>query len=64
VGRVNRQVRFAEKLRYKWRQRKWVIRFVLLALDRWWRQATEAAQQERADTGAQQRPPSPFRAAG
>ena len=38
VERANRRLRFAEKLRYKWRRRKWVLRFVLLALDRWWRQ--------------------------
>jgi hypothetical protein len=41
--RANRRVRFSEKLRYKWRRRKWVLRFVLLALDRWWRQAARAA---------------------
>jgi len=41
--RVNRRFRFTEKLRYKWRRRKWVVRFVLLALDRWWRQAARAA---------------------
>jgi hypothetical protein len=39
VERANRRLRFWEKLRYKWRRRKWVVRFVLLALDRWWRQA-------------------------
>src|SRR5262249_14998181 len=32
VERANRRFRFAEKLRYKWRRRKWVLRFVLLAL--------------------------------
>jgi hypothetical protein len=40
--RANRRLRFAEKLRYKWRRRRWVVRFVLLALDRWWRQAASA----------------------
>jgi hypothetical protein len=44
VERANRRFRFAEKLRYKWRRRKWVLRFVLLALDRWWREAAQAAQ--------------------
>jgi hypothetical protein len=39
VERAHRRLRFWEKLRYKWRRRKWVVRFVLLALDRWWRQA-------------------------
>jgi hypothetical protein len=42
MERANRQFRFKEKLRYKWRRRKWVIRFVLLALDRWWSQALDA----------------------
>jgi hypothetical protein len=44
VERTNRTFRFAEKVRYKWRQRKWVLRYVLLALDRWWRQAAETAR--------------------
>jgi transposase-like protein len=44
VERANRRLRFAEKVRYKWRHRKWVLRYVLLALDRWWRQADEAAR--------------------
>jgi hypothetical protein len=43
VERANRRFRFTEKLRYKWRRRKWVVRFVLLALDRWWRQAARTA---------------------
>jgi transposase-like protein len=45
VERLNRWLRFFEKLRYKWRRRKWVLRFVLLALDRFWRQAAAAATQ-------------------
>jgi hypothetical protein len=53
VERANRRFRFAEKLRYKWRRRKWVLRFVLLALDRWWRQAASAsAQSDQAATAA------------
>ena len=46
--RANRRFRFTEKLRYKWRRRKWVLRFVLLALDRWWRQAARAAEANQA----------------
>jgi hypothetical protein len=42
VERANRRLRFWEKVRYKWRRRKWVVRFVLLALDRWWKQAATA----------------------
>jgi Transposase len=41
--RANRRFRFTEKSRYKWRRRKWVLRFVLLALDRWSRQVASAA---------------------
>lgn len=42
VERTNRQFRFSEKLRYKWRTRKSIVRFVLLLLDRWWNHATAA----------------------
>jgi transposase-like protein len=45
VERLNRWLRFFEKLRYKWRRRKWVLRFVLLAFDCFWRQAAAAATQ-------------------
>jgi hypothetical protein len=51
VERANRKVRFWEKLRYKWRRRKWVLRFVLLALDRWWRQAAQADPQQQGAQG-------------
>jgi hypothetical protein len=44
VERANRRLRFAEKVRYKWRRRKWVVRYVVLALDRMWRQAARAGQ--------------------
>jgi hypothetical protein len=36
VERTNRHFRFSEKLRYKWRTRKSIVRFVLLLVDRWW----------------------------
>jgi len=59
VERANRRIRFTEKLRYKWRRRKWVVRFVLLALDRWWRQGAwaEAPAEQRRSGG--QGPPGP-----
>jgi len=38
VERTNRKLRYYEKVRYKWRRRRNIIRFVLLAIDRWWRQ--------------------------
>jgi transposase-like protein len=46
VERANRRLRFWEKVRYKWRRRRWVVRFVLLALDRWWRQVASAKTQD------------------
>jgi transposase-like protein len=65
VERANRRFRFTEKLRYKWRRRKWVVRYVLLALDRSWRAAGEKAERpsQTASTGQPQRP-LPSRAAG
>jgi transposase-like protein len=63
--RANRRLRFAEKVRYKWRRRKWVLRFVLLALDRCWRQAaTAVARSDQAARGAQRQQTSASKAAG
>jgi hypothetical protein len=39
VERMNRRLRFAEKVRYRWRRRKWVVRWVVLLLDVCWEQA-------------------------
>ena len=36
VERTNRMVRFLEKVRYKWRRRKTLVRFVVLKLDEVW----------------------------
>jgi Transposase len=35
VERTNRRLRLYEKVRYKWRARRTIIRFLVLALDRW-----------------------------
>ena len=32
VERANRRWRFAEKVRYQWRKRRWVVRYVVLLL--------------------------------
>jgi hypothetical protein len=64
VERANRRFRFAEKQRYKWRRRKWVVRFVLLALDRCWRAAAQAEQQPDQAAKLQQQQPPPSKAAG
>ena len=34
VERTNRLIRFLEKVRYKWRRRRTLVRFVVLRLDR------------------------------
>jgi Transposase len=47
VERVNRRLRYFEKVRYKWRRRRTLVRFVVLALDRW-RQRWLARHQGRA----------------
>ncbi len=56
VERVNRKVRYFEKVRYKWRRRHTIVRFVVLALDRW-RQCWQAAHQAKTDCKAR-RPPA------
>jgi transposase-like protein len=40
VERTNRMFRFLEKVRYKWRRRKTLVRFVVLTLDSVWRERT------------------------
>jgi Transposase len=54
VERMNRRLRFAEKVRYRWRQRRWVVRWVVLLLDGFWQQAAEAVPPAPPQT---QRPP-------
>src|SRR3954452_10706318 len=40
VERTNRLFRFLEKVRYKWRRRRTLVRFVVMTLDRVWREWT------------------------
>jgi transposase-like protein len=42
VERTNRMFRFLEKVRYKWRRRRTQVRFVVLTLDRIWKERTTA----------------------
>ena len=42
VERTNRMFRFLEKVRYKWRRRKTLVRFVVLTLDGIWRERATA----------------------
>src|SRR5438270_4865965 len=46
VERTNRMVRFWEKVRYKWRRRKTLVRFVVLRLDDIWSHWTAAEARE------------------
>lgn len=42
VERCNRKLRYCEKVRYKWRRRRTLVRYLVLALDRWWKEAFAA----------------------
>jgi len=42
VERANRKLRYFEKVRYRWRRRRSIIRFLLLALRRWWQEHPKA----------------------
>jgi transposase len=59
VERTNRMFRFLEKVRYKWRRRRTLVRFVVLTLDGIWRRWTPAgtmrtAHPDRARCGKSQ----------
>src|SRR5947208_10999407 len=60
VERMNRRLRFAEKVRYRWRKRKWVVRWVVLLLDVCWQQAASAAAADKeAKSAGLRAPPQP-----
>jgi len=44
VERTNRRLRYLEKVRYKWRRRQTVVRFLVLALDRWRNQRSRVTE--------------------
>jgi len=46
VERTNRLFRFLEKVRYKWRRRRTLVRFVVLVLDATWRAWTPAESKD------------------
>jgi hypothetical protein len=54
VERTNRLIRFLEKVRYKWRRRRTLVRFVVMTLDRVWKEWSPA-ETESSD------PPKPAR---
>jgi transposase-like protein len=48
VERTNRMIRFLEKVRYKWRRRKMLVRFVVLRLDHIWSRAAAGTGETRS----------------
>lgn len=52
VERCNRKLRYMEKVRYKWRRRRTLVRFIVLALDRWWKEKRreETAKQSSSES--------------
>jgi hypothetical protein len=50
VERTNRMFRFLEKVRYKWRRRKTLVRFVVLKLDDSWKERTTAEAKRTDDS--------------
>jgi Transposase len=66
VERVNRELRHQEKARYKWRRRRTIVRFVVLLLDRCWREEQSIRSQcqdetEPAESGRSSPKPTPRR---
>ncbi len=63
VERCNRKLRYWEKVRYKWRRRRTLVRFIVLALDRWWKEVFSSTPQQesrprkKTKTGKPESPP-------
>jgi len=51
VERCNRKLRYWEKVRYKWRRRRTLVRFLVLALDAWWQRTLPQLESAQAATG-------------
>jgi Transposase len=56
VERANRMIRFLEKVRYKWRRRKTLVRFVVLRLDHIWSHWAAAEVGDRRSAEVRRRP--------
>jgi transposase-like protein len=56
VERTNRMVRFLEKVRYKWRRRKTLVRFLVLRLDHIWSHWAPAEDGERSSPAILRQP--------
>jgi hypothetical protein len=59
VERTNRRLRYFEKVRYKWRRRRTIVRFLVLAIDRWHQHRMAAEAHTSLPTGRPQYPPTP-----
>jgi hypothetical protein len=61
VERTDRMVRFWEKVRYKWRRRKTLVRFVVLRLDDIWSHwvAIEARETRSPNVGQRRKAQAP-----
>jgi len=57
VERMNRRLRFAEKVRYCWRKRVWIVRWVVMLLDVWWQQAAGSAMAPSTAAQGERSPP-------
>jgi hypothetical protein len=67
VERTNRRLRYLEKVRYKWRRRRTIVRFVVLALDRWRQKKITKEVAPPPPTSKQLKPntfPNPVKTAG
>jgi transposase len=53
VERTNRRLRYFEKVRYKWRRRRTIIRFIVLAIARWRQYQAVVAKAEAKKTKPQ-----------
>jgi hypothetical protein len=54
VERTNRRLRYLEKVRYKWRGRRSIVRFIVLTFARWHQQRLSARTPREGDTTADQ----------
>lgn len=67
VERANRKLRYFEKVRYKWRRRRSIVRFLLLAMQRWRQEHPTGKPLSRSRTPAnqaQRSPPATYQLSG
>lgn len=61
VERCNRKLRYCEKVRYKWRRRRTLVRYLVLTLDRWWKTAFAQPRRAKSSSRRTQRKPTVHR---